>query len=94
MTLTYETAQAWVGDRFEIELSGEPIALKLETADRLGSHSPREGGAFSLVFEGPREPALEQATYPLSHSEEGRVDIFLVPIGQSDTAMSYEAVFN
>ena len=55
----------------------------------------REGGRqpFSLLFRGPTEHRLEQATYPLEHPQLGTVEIFMVPVGVSGSGLEYEAVF-
>ncbi len=50
---------------------------------------------FSLVFTGPREPALEQRIYAFEHDGIGRFEIFITPILSRDqTRIYYEAVFN
>lgn len=49
---------------------------------------------FSVLFDGPRDMRLPQATYQLRHPEMGEVDIFLVPISGDEKAVRYEAVFN
>ena len=51
---------------------------------------------FSLVFEGPAQPLLPQATYGLVHPALGPepLDMFLVPVARSPAGIRYEAVFN
>ncbi len=50
--------------------------------------------SFSLVFEGPPEPVLAQATYTFHHDELGDMQVFIVPIGpRAGDTMGYEAVF-
>jgi uncharacterized protein DUF6916 len=48
---------------------------------------------FSLVFRGPLQPFLPQATYRLEHQELGVLDLFLVPIGPDAEGMRYQAAF-
>lgn len=48
---------------------------------------------FSLTFDGPRDPLLEQKMYHLEHGELGGLDLFLVPIARDDEGTTYEAVF-
>jgi hypothetical protein len=52
--------------------------------------------SFSLLFEGPVEPMLEQKIYPFSHPVLGAFDLFIVPVGPDPTTRRflYEAVFN
>ena len=51
---------------------------------------------FTLLFEGPGQPVLPQATYGLAHEALGPVplSIFLVPVSLSPAGVRYEAVFN
>jgi hypothetical protein len=48
---------------------------------------------FSLYFIGPKSYRLEQQIYHLTHPEMEALDIFLVPVGQTETTYEYEAVF-
>lgn len=49
--------------------------------------------AFSLMFQGPLAPALEQRIYALERA--GTVlEIFLVPVARDAGGLKYEAVFN
>lgn len=52
------------------------------------------GEQFSVVFQGPHEPELDQRIYPMEHAELGHLDLFLVPIGAPDEGRLYEAFFN
>ena len=49
---------------------------------------------FSLVFRGPREPWLEQATLTLEHSVLGSMDLFITPLGFDEAGMKYQAIIN
>ena len=49
---------------------------------------------FSIVFRGPREGALQQGMYQLQHERLGAFELFLVPVGQDQDGVYYEAVFN
>ncbi|WP_432288562.1 hypothetical protein SLT36_29325 (plasmid) [Aminobacter sp. BA135] len=51
------------------------------------------GRRFSLQFKGPREAALQQATYRFVGTDFAD-DIFIVPVSADATAVFYEAVFN
>jgi hypothetical protein len=55
---------------------------------------------FSVLFHGPLEPVLPQATHRLEHEHLGVLEVFMVPVGPNEpapgekpTAMRYEAVF-
>ncbi|MBB2488239.1 hypothetical protein H5407_23675, partial [Mitsuaria sp. WAJ17] len=49
---------------------------------------------FSLLFEGPPQPVLPQRIYRISHPQLDAMEIFLVPVGRSESATQYEAIFN
>jgi hypothetical protein len=69
-----------------------PVAVELVEVSEL--RSSRNSEAFSLVFRGPRASPLPQAVYRFYHADVGELDIFIVPIGQEDSDLFYEAVFN
>lgn len=90
--LTREDFGGRIDQPFHLTVGDDRLELMLREATPLG-RGERAGGAFSLVFLGPGEPALEQGIYPLEHAELGRLELFLVPINRTDAGMHYEAVF-
>lgn len=93
--LTLEHFAPLQGQRFE--LHAEDLAateLALVEAQALTAHPGALRAPFSLVFEGPAEPLLPQATYGLAHPALGPLDIFLVPVARGPAGIRYEAVFN
>jgi hypothetical protein len=85
---------ACVGQPFRVDTAGGPVELELLSADALG-REPRAGGRrpFSLVFRGPRDPALPQGIHRLESRRLGALEIFLVPIEPDAAGSRYEAVF-
>jgi hypothetical protein len=78
---------------FEVrDASGTPVALKLIDVNEKRD-SPRLE-QFSLVFRGPREPALEQRIWRFEHPALGPHDLFAVPLGPDGEGALYEVVFN
>lgn len=77
---------------FETQTSGGAVPLKLVKADPAGA-SGREGGAFSLLFVGPKGASLPQAIYRVKHPALGMMEIFLVPIGPQSEGHGYQAIF-
>jgi hypothetical protein len=74
----------------------EPVALDLIEANKLGSKKKKgEKGRrpFSVIFRGPSEPILPQSIYQITHEKLGKLDLFLVPVGQDKQGMQYEALF-
>lgn len=88
---TFDDFRREVGTLYEAEVEGARVALTLAAAQELSSMG-REGGAFRLEFTGPPQPVLPQATYPL-HGAGQTHDIFIVPIGQDEDGVRYEAIF-
>jgi hypothetical protein len=95
---TPETFRPHLDSEFVVEhpALADHVVLRLTEVTGLG----RQPGAprvepFTLLFTGPARPLLPQRTYRLEHRVLGRVDIFLVPVGNDDAGLpSYEAVFN
>ena len=81
-----------VGQGFSVQAGGQTIVLELSTVNPI-ANSPREGGGFTLLFRGPRNIALPQATYHLT-GDAIADDIFIVPISVDAAGYVYEAVFN
>lgn len=69
------------------------IALTLVEAAPLARQAPSER-QFSLMFRGPAQPVLEQATHALEHPALGALAIFLVPVGRDAHGVQYQAIFN
>ncbi|MFC3326528.1 DUF6916 family protein [Mesorhizobium cantuariense] len=80
------------GQVFTIDAGGRQVSLELSAVNPIAA-SPRPGGGFSLMFRGPRETALPQATY-LFTGRSGTHEIFIVPVAADATGRLYEAVFN
>jgi hypothetical protein len=49
---------------------------------------------FSIVLRGPRERLLRQGTYEMQQDHLGAFELFLVPVGQDQDGVYYEAIFN
>jgi len=89
--LTVEDFAPRRGKTFSAETTAGAIPLLLAEVQELPA-SGRDGGAFRLEFQGPLQPFLPQATYPLGVDRD-RFDIFLVPLGPQGARMRYEAIF-
>lgn len=91
--MTYETFYALLGEKFEIALNdGSLVGLNIvEVSKARGENRP--DNAFSVVFRGPPEPLLGQGTYVLGSKVTGPLPLFLVPIGETEDGLEYEAVF-
>ena len=93
--LTIEEFNGKVGDAFTIEESDFPAAeltlIEVKALPNFGK-APRE--PFSLLFTSQGVGVLPQRQYTLRHAALGSRPFFLVPIGQKDEVVTYQAIFN
>jgi len=90
--LTADDFAPCIGQDFIITSLDRQVHLTLIEVKNLGA-GQRKKGAFSLLWQGPPEPALVQATYTVSHATLGRCEMFCVPVALTDAGYQYEAVF-
>jgi hypothetical protein len=83
-----------VGRAFEVDFGPERVSLVLVEATELASPSAAPRSSFSLLFQGPPDPFLDQRTYSMTEESLGTLEIFLVPVGRVEQGFLYEAVFN
>ena len=79
--------------------TGEQVEVRLVEVTEIGSSNAptddiKRRKSFSIVFAGPPQPILPQGIHTLHHSEMKTVKLFIVPIGQDNEGIRYEAVFN
>ncbi|WP_417673776.1 DUF6916 family protein [Roseibium sp.] len=77
---------------FTVVSSEPPVVLKLVEVKKMGS-GEREGGAFSVLWQGPSEPFLPQSIYRFSQAELGEHELFIVPVAEKTDGFQYESVF-
>lgn len=87
--LTYEDFAPAVGEPFAVRLTDADVTLTLTQARPLSSASGNERVPFALLFAGPQEVPLPQATYALVHERLGEQLVFIVPVAPGE----YEAIF-
>jgi hypothetical protein len=91
--IRYDTFRDRVGERFAVPAAD--IDLVLDTVTDFGAGAgAREAGAFSLLFRGPADTMLLQATHVLRHPDLGELGLFLVPVERTADGYRYEATFN
>ena len=94
--LTLARFQSTLQTTFRVQCGAEP-AVGLVLVEATGGRKQAAGGgdeSFSIVFEGPADRPLPQRIYSLEHDTMGRFDLFMVPVGQKESAIQYQAVFN
>ena len=81
---------------FRVNVAPKAIELKLVEVKGFasGANDPPNMERFSLFFNGPADFYLPQGTYEIQHEQMGKLEIFLVTIGQDERGFRYEAVFN
>jgi hypothetical protein len=92
--LTLDTFTPAVGETFTVGGDTGPkveLLLVEATPKDAGPHAPRP--PFSLLFQGPAEPFLPQATYRFEHGSLGAMEVFIVPLGRDEHGTTYEAFF-
>lgn len=92
---TLGTFRPAVGQAFTVsDEGGTKVELILAEAAEVdaGPHAPAP--AFSLLFHGPADPLMPQATYRFEHGSLGTMEIFIVPLGRDEHSAVYEAVFS
>ena len=85
------------GEAFALHTAdGAALPVVLVEAQELSAPPGAARVPFTLLFEGPGQAALQQATYGLAHQALGPapLDIFLVPVSRGPAGVRYEAVFN
>ena len=93
--LTRDNFEKNLKSSFEVPIEGQdaiPLTLYSVTANQELNTEKQE--QFTLIFTGPEDRPLDQASYQLTHKDMGELVIFLVPVSLKDGQYSYEAVFN
>lgn len=97
-SLTLAAARALVGEAFvRPNPEGPDVTLRLVAAEPAPRDPRSEIPAdrpFSLLFQGPRDPRLTQGMHALDHPARPFADLFLVPLGERDGGLLYEAVLS
>ena len=79
--------------RFKLIYEPDQV-LEVELIElREGRASPRQE-VFSITFRGPGDVLLSQGMYSFQHDTMGQFGLFIVPVGQDEQGIYYEAVFN
>ncbi|KZL12666.1 hypothetical protein PsAD2_03973 [Pseudovibrio axinellae] len=90
--ITAKSFENLESEEFQLKLEDQNVILKLVEVVPLRS-GERKGGAFSMVWQGPLQPSLEQGSYQLTQETLGSMELFIVPIAHNTDGFKYEAVF-
>ena len=90
--LTYERFAEMIGSSVSLELEKHGT-ITLEVIEAEEAPGPRPDNAFSVLFKGPPDRLLAQATYPMDLGPLGSHPLFLVPVMEQSDGYVYEAMF-
>ena len=78
------------------EHADPPQSLELVEVNVIGEPIPgvTTRHAFSLIFRGPGDRMLRQATYRFENDTIGPLEFTIVPIGPDAKGLRYEAIFS
>jgi hypothetical protein len=76
-----------------VEVELVEVAERHENDGKRPWATPRQE-CFSVLFRGARDQPVEQGMYHMRHHQLGDLELFLVPVGQDQNSVYYEAVFN
>ena len=79
--------------KFTVHLPGQaPVELTLIEVKEQETAPKFE--LFTLVFQGPHAPRLDQRIHHLEHEKLGSFELFLTAVGAEQDGLLYEAVFH
>jgi hypothetical protein len=82
--------QAALDTTFDVQATPDASPVSLRLVEVTVRSAPKGYEQFAALFEGPVEPLLAQGTYTVTHPAFGAMPLFMVPIGRSSDAASYE----
>jgi hypothetical protein len=92
MRYTAEEFSKHLNETFTIQHEGGKVELMLAEVKSVRSTAQAE--QFSLFFQGPLTPQLQQRMYSMANERTGALDLFIVPVAQNEKGIVYEVVFN
>ena len=91
--LTKSVFEKHLNSEFQVQNgSGGTIAAELIEVSE-GRCTPKQE-QWAILFRAPKETPLQQSMYQFKHSEMGKFELFIVPVGEDEGGYQYEAVFN
>lgn len=94
--LTADFFEKQLQKEFIVKPTGDvELSLKLVDVKRLNrQRKDATRDPFSIIFQGPAQPLLEQAVYEFLMPSLEPMGIFIVPIGAGENFIEYEAIFS
>jgi hypothetical protein len=91
--LTSESFSENLNTTFEIQVSALN-AQELELIEVSKKRAGRSTEAFDVFFLGPKKKKFTQGTYMIRHARMGTFPLFVVPVGNGNHGVCYQAVFS
>lgn len=95
--VTHETFSPCVGDMFQVvfdEGVTYPLVLERAIVKAQRANDIHRRAPFSLFFTGPGPHVLQQGSYRMQHVKLGELNIFIVPVAETDGGFRYQAAFS
>ena len=90
---TADVFQSHLNETFTVHVEGhDPIPLSLVEVDK--RIDTERQSSFSIYFTGPTHVQLKQATFLISHDKLGELELFVVPVAQTEEYFKYESIFS
>lgn len=81
-----------IGSSFVVTANNVSADLVLKKVNELHETSGRQG--FSIEFLAPENCNVAQGLYDLEHATLGKMQLFLVPVGQVKGRLQLQSIFN
>jgi hypothetical protein len=91
--LKLDSFSEYLKTKFRVHV-GDDTTVELELVEAKDGGSNAKQERFSILFRGPLDVTLGQGTYRVEHDKLGALDLFVVPVGRSESGIEYEAIFN
>ena len=79
--------------KFKVIVTGQP-PVEFELTEVKEHQTAPKLELFTLTFQGPHAPRLNQQIYHFEHEKLGPFDLFVTAVGADQTGILYEAVFH
>ena len=95
MQYKFDDFQACLNQTFQLVEGDYSDELQLIQVDRLNDSKAMGGReAFSVLFQSRQPDVVPQQSYRLKNKQLGELQLFIVPVGQDESGVRYEAIFS
>lgn len=94
LALRLEHFTPLVGNEITVDLGAGQVPARVIAAERVGGHTTRIGGGFSVTLEVPVTGYPAQGTFPIILPKFGQVGLFMSPRRFAGGCAIYELILN